>query len=181
MTVESGSLQNQIDSFYSSVKAQALLIALEWAGESPGLLSRITGGCASSGVVWVRRNEIPPKAAYILSRIDGFPLTAREMRPDVDWTRFTRLICPHCVRKINPPKYQSGCRVPRQDSKKAHDLMAEREQRVRRIAERGTTKRTTDEYAAAARLGTERKRAAKAEAARKVVYMPRAGWRYVGA
>ncbi len=181
MDGEGGLIQKQIDAFHASVKAQALLIAVDWAGDSPGLLSRITGGCESSGAVWMRRNEIPPKAAYVLSRIEGFPLTAREMRPDVDWTRFTRLICPHCVRKINPPKYQSGCRVPRQDSKKAQDLLAEREARLRRKAEKGSTKRTPDDYAAAARLGMERKRAAQHEVESNIVCMPRGGLRYVGA
>lgn len=111
MKAKTGELQNKIDAFYVSVKAQALLAALDWAG-SARALSEAAGMDKNTANVWVRRKKIPPRAALILERVEGFPLTANEMCPDVEWSRFKRRECPHCLKRIYPPFYRAGCLSP---------------------------------------------------------------------
>jgi|SRR5271167_2685973 len=100
-------LQEEIHTFHASIKARALLIAIEWAG-SQAELSRLAGVSRYAANKWVTRFAIPPDAALRLSKVKGFPLTVHEMRPDVDWERFTRRIqCHGCGKRINPPQYRT--------------------------------------------------------------------------
>jgi len=108
MKTKTGELQKKIDAFYASVKAQALLVALDWAGNASAL-SAAAGMERNTANVWTRRQKIPPRAALILERLEGFPLTAGEMCPDVEWSRFKRRWCPHCAKRIYPPFYRAGC------------------------------------------------------------------------
>lgn len=109
MGTKTGELQKKLDAFYASMKAQALLVALDWAGGSAKALSEAAGMKGNTANVWVRRKKIPPRAALILERVEGFPLTANEMCPDVEWSRFKRRWCPHCAKRIYPPFYRAGC------------------------------------------------------------------------
>ena len=100
-------LQEEIHTFHASIKARALLIAIEWAG-SQSALSKTVGASRYAASKWIERGAIPPAAALILSHVKGFPLGLREMRPDVDWERFTRRVqCHHCRAYINPPQYRT--------------------------------------------------------------------------
>lgn len=111
MKVEKGELQAQIDAFYASLKAKSLLVALDWAG-SAGALSEAAGMKRNTANQWAYRKAIPPRAALILARVEGFPLTANEMCPDVEWSLFKRRQCHKCHARTNPPRYRAGCRFP---------------------------------------------------------------------
>lgn len=101
-------LQEEIHTFHKSICARALLIAIEWAGTQTELAKRV-GSSRYAVSKWIERNGIPPAAALILSHYKDFPLGVREMRPDVDWERFTRKVqCHRCGADINPPRYRTG-------------------------------------------------------------------------
>ncbi|MFL9899254.1 hypothetical protein PQR71_13990 [Paraburkholderia fungorum] len=119
-----GELEKKLDAFHAAIKAQALLIALEWAGGSTRVLSDACGGTEGLARQWIHRKELSPMAAFLLSKIEGFPLSAREMRPDVDFSRFKRIRCNGCGKRINAPSYRTGCRSPRNDSAKVKAAIA---------------------------------------------------------
>jgi DNA-binding transcriptional regulator YdaS (Cro superfamily) len=101
-------LSEEIKAFHASICARALLIAIDWAGTQSALAERV-GSSRYAVSKWIQRGGIPPAAALILSHVKGFPLGVREMRPDIDWERFTRKVqCHRCGADINPPRYRTG-------------------------------------------------------------------------
>lgn len=122
MRTKTGELQKKIDAFNASTRAQALLIAIEWAGGNARALSRAAGLDDNTASLWTYRKRIPPRAALVLEKLPGFPLTAREMCPGVDWARFKKRQCQRCGVTIYPPNYHPGCssflKVPGKRSRK---------------------------------------------------------------
>jgi hypothetical protein len=94
-------LQKEIDDFHASVKARAVLIAIEWAG-SVSLLAKRLGYTRYAVNKFVLRKHIPITAALALEQIEGFPLTASEMCPGIDTKKFkTRHRCPRCSANVH--------------------------------------------------------------------------------
>ncbi|MDR5758204.1 hypothetical protein [Caballeronia sp. LZ035] len=102
----------EIELFYMAMKAKALLKAIAWANDSPGDLAVAIGMERPAGYNWVKRGYIPVRAALLLERVAGFPLEARDMRPDADLAAYKARRCPHCDRNIYPPSMRSGCPSP---------------------------------------------------------------------
>jgi len=167
-------LQKKIDAFYTAIKAEALIVALDWAG-SPELLARFAGMKPQTGRIWLLRKAIPVGAAHILAKVPGFPLSRSEMRPDCDFSEFIRRKCNHCDRLLYPPRQRSGCRLPRRDSPKLKQLLVDRDAQLDKIAATGSGKRTSAERASANRLGTERRAARLAEYESRIVCTPDRG------
>ncbi len=101
-------LQEEIHTFHASIKARALLIAIEWAG-SQSLLAERLAMTRYAVTKWVERGGISPRAAISLERIKGFPLRFEEMCPGVDKNGYAPRRCPHCNRSIKPLGYPTGC------------------------------------------------------------------------
>lgn len=107
MSGKTGEIEKKIRAFHAAVKAQALLVALDWAGGASNL-SRAAGLDANTASLWIYRRSIPPRAALVLERIEGFPLKASEMCPGTEWARFRKRRCEKCNATIYPPNYRSG-------------------------------------------------------------------------
>ncbi|SAK93954.1 hypothetical protein AWB80_06896 [Caballeronia pedi] len=112
-----GALQAEIDAFYKTMRAKALLKALAWFGDSPSKLAYAIGMDRDAASVWIKRGGIPPRAALLLERVAGFPLTASEMCPGVEWARFKKRQCPACHHYIYPPRYRTVCLSPTKDGR----------------------------------------------------------------
>lgn len=101
-------LQAKIDAFHASIKAQALIIAIEWAGGVRQLAERL-GYTRYAVQKFVYRKQLSVVAALVLERLEGFPLTASEMRPDVDMEAIkARKRCPHCMKTLRDPDSRTG-------------------------------------------------------------------------
>lgn len=97
-------LQKDIDEFHATIKARALLILIEWAGNQ-NLLAKKLSLTRYAVQTWIKRGGVSPPSAWALAQLPGAPLTAEEIRPDIkDWKPYGRVKkpqrCPHCWRQI---------------------------------------------------------------------------------
>lgn len=92
-------IADAIQQFHEAIAARALAQAITWAGNASAL-ARLAGYASTTGQKWVQRGFIPGAAAVKLAKVKGFPLSAREMCPGADLTRYAKRICPHCNRRV---------------------------------------------------------------------------------
>lgn len=102
------SLSDEIKEFHARIRAKALLIAIEWAG-SAAALAELLGYDRFAGTKWLQRGRIPGWVALRMAKLEGFPLSASELCPGEDLSRYTSAKCPHCKRQIEAPSGQTGC------------------------------------------------------------------------
>ena len=95
-----GILQKDIDDFHATIKARALLILIEWAGNQNKLAKKLNLS-RYAVQTWIKRGGVSPPSAWALAQLPGVPLKPEEIRPDIkDWSRYSRFkraqFCPRC-------------------------------------------------------------------------------------
>lgn len=97
-------IREELAAFYASIRARALLIAIEWAGSASNL-GELVGYKRHTGMTWARRGRISVEGAHRLARLEDFPLTVDEMCPG---QRVDPIQCKHCSRLFAPHGERSG-------------------------------------------------------------------------
>ena len=172
-------LKERIEAFNTAIRAEALIVALDWCGGNSALLAKFAGMDAITGRVWVSRGAISPAGAVILGRVPGFPLCAEEMSPGISLDLYRRRQCNHCNRLLHPPRMRSGCRRLKTNSKKYETLLLERAEALRLKANPDVARaEDSEKRSARALLAHERRAARLAEYESRIVCTPNQGMIY---